>query len=110
LQKNFLLFQRNFSDKALIPFIGVSQKQNLMGRRMKRVIRKSEDLPERAAGSVEPAASLPSWIIGDRMILWIQRDIPGSATLMGSFLWRSRQLFGSGPLASASHFFLDMED
>jgi hypothetical protein len=49
LQKNFLLFQRNFSDKALIPFIGVSQKQNLMGRRMKRVIRKSEDLPERAA-------------------------------------------------------------
>jgi hypothetical protein len=73
---------------------------------MKRVIRKSEDLPERAAGFVEPAASLPSWIIGDRMILWIQRDIPGSATLMGSFLRRSRQFFGSGLLASTLHLFL----
>lgn len=78
---------------------------------MKRVIRKSEDLPERATGFVEPAASLPSWIIGNRMILWIQRDIPRVGNLDG-FVFTAKPStlrFGAFGLNLTS-FLKDMED
>ncbi len=107
--------------------------RNMPGRRMKRMIRKSEDLPEKSvclsAVTNQPifcghfitvfyavlacindkvmferrlifnhAESLPSWIIGNEyVILWIQRDIPGSITLMASSRSvRGHQLFGLG--------------
>lgn len=115
------------------------------GRRGRRMIRKSEDLPEKSvclsAVTNQPifcghfitvfyavlacindkvmferrlifnhAESLPSWIIGNEyVILWIQRDIPGSITLMAFFTFcagPSTFRFGEFfPLTSTAFFY-----